>query len=87
MATIKQYVVNLLERQRAIASKMGSDVGKADKESRVLNLALLVLLAAVIKTLTDKGVITDAELLATLNSARDDAYPDEPSDAPKNGDI
>jgi hypothetical protein len=78
MASLATYVGQLWDRQRLIARKLGSNIGDADKPNRVLNKSLLVLLAVVVKTLTDKGVITDAELLATLNTARDAAYDDEP---------
>lgn len=78
MATLPQYVQQLWERQGRIARALGSDIAGADKQSRVVNRSMLVLLAAVVKTLTDKGVVTDAELLATLNVARDAAYDDEP---------
>ena len=82
MATVKQYMQILRDRQAVIANKFGADVTRIDKQSRVLNLALLALLAVLIKTLVDKGVVTDAELTATLNTARDDAYAGEPAAPP-----
>lgn len=78
MATVKQYVSALSNRQQVIAAKYGSDVTSAPKPARVLNKSLLVLLAVLVKTLVDKGVITDADLNATLDAARDDTYDDEP---------
>jgi hypothetical protein len=83
MASLPTYVAALWERQQIIAVKLGSDISQAAKETRVLNRALLVLLATLIKTLVDKGVVTDAELIATLNTARDAAYDDEPVWTPK----
>jgi hypothetical protein len=83
MTTIPTYVQQMRDRQAVIARKLGSDIGQVDKQTRVANLSLLVLLAAVIKTLVDKGIITDAELLATLNAARDDTYADEPLNPPE----
>lgn len=77
--TVKQYIQALRNRQNLIAKQFGSDITGADKPSRVANLALLVLLAVLIKVLVDKGVITDAELTAALDLARDDNWPDEPS--------
>jgi hypothetical protein len=82
MATVKAYVLAMQSRQRAIARKYGCDIGRTSKETRCLNLSLLTLLAVVIKTLTDKGVITDAEILATLDAARDDVWNDEPNELP-----
>jgi hypothetical protein len=80
MASIGEYVNQMRDRQTVIARRFGSDISRARKPERVLNLALLVLLAAVVKALTDKGVVTDGELLAALNSARDIDWPDEPSE-------
>jgi hypothetical protein len=82
VATLAAYVQALRDRQVVIARKLGSDVSRSDKQTRVLNLSVLTLLATVIKTLVDKGVITDAELLATLDTARDGAYADEPAEPP-----
>lgn len=78
MATVAQYVTSMRQRQDVIARKLGSDIATADKQTRVVNLAILILLAVVIKLLVDKAVLTDAELTATLNAARDDTWPEEP---------
>ncbi len=78
MATLKSYVVAMWERQTVIAEKLGADISRADKQTRVLNMALLVLLATVVKTLVDRGVVTDAGVLTVLNAARDATYDDEP---------
>ena len=78
MPTVKQYVTALSNRQQVIATKYGADITRTSKANRAAIKSLLVLLAIVIKTLVDKGVVTDAELNATLDAARDDAYDDEP---------
>ena len=82
MPTVKAYVTALSNRQQVIAMKYGADLNRTSKTTRVAIKSVLVLLAIVIKTLVDKGVVTDAELTATLDAARDDAYPDEPVDPP-----
>jgi predicted XRE-type DNA-binding protein len=82
MTAISQYVTQMQTRQQIIATKLGCDISRSSKPSRVMNLALLVLIAALIKTLVDKGVMTDAEILATLNTARDASYNDEPITPP-----
>lgn len=82
MATVKQYVQQVRDAQRAIARKFGCDVYATDKQTRVAILSVLCLLAVLIKTLVDKGLITDAELKATLDAAAADAYPDEPTEPP-----
>jgi hypothetical protein len=82
MATVKQYVQQMRDTQDSIAAKYGSDISHADKQTRVLNLSILALLAVLIKTLVDKGVIANADLTATLNAAGVDTYPDEPLEPP-----
>lgn len=82
MATIKQYVTNMLDVERKVAWKLDADISQLSKEFRVLNLALLMVIAVVIKTLTDNGVITDAQLNAVLTAARDDSYTPEPIEFP-----
>lgn len=81
--TVKQYIQALRNRQNLIAKQFGCDITGGEKPTRVANLALLVLLAVLIKVLVDKGIITDAELSTALDLARDDNWPDEPS-APTN---
>jgi hypothetical protein len=81
MATLQTYVQEMWQRQKSITRKLGAALGQsANKELRVAVLAGDVILAAVVKTLVDKGVVSDAELLATLNQARDDTFADEPPD-------
>jgi hypothetical protein len=82
VATIKQYVNNMLDVEQKVARKLDSDISQLSKEFRVLNLGLLAVIAVVVKTLTDNGVITDAQLQATLVAARDDTYWREPDEAP-----
>lgn len=82
MASVKQYVAAMLDVEQKIARKLDSDISQLSKEFRVLNLALLVVVAVVVKTLTDNAVITDAQLNAVLAAARDDAYQPEPSEPP-----
>lgn len=76
--SIAEYVQQMYARQKVIGAKFGSDITRATKPARVMNLSLLVLLAVPIKVLVDKGVFTDQDLLQVLNGARDDTYSDEP---------
>ena len=80
MATIKQYIVNMRTAQRAIGTLLGVDVGRIDKQSRVVLLAGDAISAVICKTLVDNGVITDAQLAATLDAAMADVYDDEPNE-------
>jgi hypothetical protein len=83
MATVAVYAQNLWDKFRIIARKFGAEPAVVDKQTRVLHMAQQVLLAAVIKALTDKGVVTDAELTAALNGARDDDWPGQPLEPPE----
>jgi len=76
MATVKAYVVAMRAAQQNVATKLGSSL--ADKRSQVLVTSVLAVLGVIVKLLVDKGLITDAELQAALNSAQADTYPDEP---------
>ena len=83
MATVGQYVNQLLTQQRALAKRLGADLGRADKQTRVLNMANLVLAAIIIKVLVDKGVISNADLQAGLATAQAEIWDDlttEPDD-------
>lgn len=84
--TIIEYVRQMYARQRVIAEKLGSDISRNTKPVRVMNLSLLVLLAVPIKALVDKGILTDQELVAILNQARDAIYDDEPLQPPDESD-
>lgn len=76
--TVKALIQAMLGRQHVIARKFGCSLSETSKQWRVLNLSILALIAVVVKTLIDQGVITGAQLMATMDEARDDAYDDEP---------
>lgn len=62
----------------SVARQMGCDLTQADKQLRVGLYSNGVSIAVLAKTLVDNGVITDAQLLATINAADAGVYPDEP---------
>lgn len=74
-ATIPEYVDPLLRRQRIAASILGSDVLTADPQTYAINVSLLTIIGVLMKALSDKGVVTDAEWLARLNVALDGDWP------------
>lgn len=78
MTTIPQYVKRMRDAQWDIARKLGVDMSHANKEMRVLMLSNLVITAVITKTVVDQGLITDAQLKATLDNLRQAAYTDEP---------
>lgn len=80
MATVGQYVTQLWTQQRALAKRLGTDLGRADKPTRVLNTANLILAAIIIKVLVDKGVITNQDLAAGLATAQAEVWDDLPTE-------
>lgn len=78
MASVSTYVTRMRAAQRTIGRKVGCDVGTLEKQFRILNVAILYVIAIVVKTLTDQGVITDAQLNATLDAAAAADYDEEP---------
>lgn len=82
MTSIPQYVTVIRDRQRIIARKLGCDPMRADKQTRAINLASIIIAACVLKAIVDKGLISDAEVLAVFNAARDAIYDDEPMVTP-----
>lgn len=74
-ATIPEYVDPLLRRQQFAATILGSDVLHSDPQSYAINLTLLTLIGVLMKALNDKGVVTDAEWLARLDTALNGAWP------------
>jgi len=76
MATVKAYVVAMRTAQQGVAIKLGSSL--SDKRTQVMVTSVLAIVGVLVKLLVDKGVLTDQELQAALNTAQADGYPDEP---------
>lgn len=79
MATIAQYVQKMRSTHQLVAWKMGTDVSGMQKSTRAAVAAVFVVVAVVVKTMVDKGLITDADLNAQLTALGDDVYADEPN--------
>lgn len=79
MATTRGYWNALRSTRNAIALRMGVDASGVPKDIRALANANLATVAVVIKALTDKGVITDADLTAARDAAIADIWDDEPN--------
>jgi hypothetical protein len=73
--SVSIYVNELLRRQIAVADQLGVNILGADRELYCLNLELLLIIGVVMKALNDKGVVTDAELIAGLNAALEGDWP------------
>jgi hypothetical protein len=78
MATVQQYVASMKDAQATVAIQLGADLSLESKTTRVLNTSLLGMVAVVAKTLVDKGLITNAELNATLTTAMAEIWPGLP---------
>jgi len=78
MATIPVYVQKLWDAQQWIARQMGVDIRVVSQETRVGILAQDLTTAVILKTLVDKGVVTDAELTTTMNAVRNAIYARQP---------
>jgi hypothetical protein len=82
MATLKAYVTNIWSAQKTIYRKLSG--GQSDDlklmpfELRVAFLTVDVILGVILKALTDKGVLTDADLQAALTNATSASYPVQP---------
>lgn len=68
MATVKQYSRNLWTVQKTIMRKLGLDVLWGGPEDKIRAMSGDVMLGTLIKLLTDKGVLTDAELNAAYTA-------------------
>lgn len=82
MTTIQQYVDILAARQLIVAMKLGVDITRSSKGDRVQDRCTLVLTAVLTKAIVDKGLATDAEMLALLDSAAAVAFADLPITPP-----
>ena len=78
MATIKGYVQNLWDAQQFIARQLGADIRVISTEARVIVLSIDLTTAVILKTLVDKGVVTDAELVTTMTAVRNAIYKRQP---------
>jgi len=78
MATIPVYVQKLFDAQQWIARQMGVDIRVISAEARVIVLSQDLTTAVILKTLVDKGVVTDAELTTTMNAVRNAIYQRQP---------
>lgn len=72
MATVRQYWTTFKNMQFNVADRFGVNLRQAPVATRVIANTDAVLVAVLAKALTDKGVLTDADLTEAWRSARDD---------------
>jgi len=78
VTTVKQYTTRLRSGVQKVALRFGTDLNGSTKTLRAVVMGVLVMIAVVVKTIVDKGVVSDAELLATFQAAEDEAQDGEP---------
>ena len=69
MATLGQYFNQLWAKQSALSKKVGAWLPGMGTEHRVILACSDAGLAVLLKLLVDKGLITDADLLAAFGAA------------------
>jgi hypothetical protein len=83
VATTRQYWSTLRTWQQNIAQKFGVNIQYGSMEGRAVAATDAAMVAILVKALTDKGVLTDADILAAWQDARDDAgWVQESADPP-----
>jgi hypothetical protein len=75
MATVKQYALNLWRAHRAVCRKLGADLSWGDSTERIRMLGSDVMLAGLIKVLTDKSLVTDQELDTVFTAITNADFP------------
>ena len=83
MASIGQYLQRLRVMHRLTAAKLGMDLQRTSKENRVLAASAGAVIATIVKALTDKGVITDADLETAWLETVGTVFPREPEIGPQ----
>ena len=78
MTTYVQYVQAIRNTEDRIALKLGVWPRGDMLPARVRQVAADAVLAVLVKTLVDKGLITDADLQASLQAAQAEVWPAEP---------
>lgn len=69
MTTLGQYMNQLLQRQKVLATKLGAWLPGMATDYRVILACGDASQAILMKLLVDKGVVSDAELVAAFSAA------------------
>lgn len=75
MNSTPEYVPYLLAAQKAASARVGVDVYGIDRQSYVMDLTVLTLIAMIIHALHDKNIVLDGEWLTRLQTALDGPWP------------
>lgn len=80
--TVPGYVNAMQQRELLIGDKMGVNLRFAPVEARVTNIAVLAMIGCLMRVLSTKLLITDAELAAAFDQALTEAWPVVPVEPP-----
>lgn len=89
MASVKTYAIQLWRVHRVVSRKLGADISWGSIDSRVNAITTDLMIATLIKVLTDKGVVTDQELQAMFTAVASADLPAQPNTVPPvdNGNV
>jgi hypothetical protein len=76
VADVPDYVTYLLNHERDVGSMLGVNIMGMAREPYVVNLMTLTLFGWLVKVLVDRGVLTQAQLDATMQIALNGTWPD-----------
>jgi len=77
VTAVRTYVAQLRQRQKVLSGRFGSYLESMPTETRVALTCANGSLAVLVKLLVDKGLITDAELIAALDAAMPEPFTPE----------
>lgn len=77
MTAVRTYVAQLRQRQKLLSGRFGSYLEAMPTETRVALTCANGSTAVLVKLLVDKGIITDAELVAALDAAMAETFAPE----------
>ena len=75
MATLKQYARQLWQVHRATSEKLGLSIADSSLDERAVVVSTDLMTACLVKALTDKGVLTDADLNTVFTALSNASLP------------
>lgn len=82
MATFRTYAQTLWKTQVSVCSGLGIDLRTASQVVRIQMICTSIIIAGLVKVLTDAGVITDAQLKTVFDSISASTFPSQPVSVP-----
>lgn len=82
MAAFRTYARTLWNTQVSVCSQLGIDLTTASQVVRIQMICTDIMMAGLIKVLTDAGVITDAQLKVVFDAITAATFPSQPMSIP-----